>query len=173
MHTHLSWISLIHFAGFRDSLIIVLSNGFSTGGFIAVFLNLAIPFDSTTKPDHADPSLRFLLSLFALEPLCCSHSISNDHFHYLLLALNISFVGFCFFFSSLALTKPSLPPIRLHCFVVVLPFHGAGTPILSEINLVEDKKTVLHVSIKFNAHVKLKNTSWLILTYVSDRCQFL
>ncbi|KAH8939363.1 hypothetical protein BDL97_15G033700 [Sphagnum fallax] len=46
------------FRGFRDSLIIVLSNGFSTGGFIAVFLNLAIPFDSTTKPDHADPSLR-------------------------------------------------------------------------------------------------------------------
>jgi hypothetical protein len=155
---------LIHFAGFRDSLIIVLSNGFSTGGFIAVFLNLAIPFDSTTKPDHGDPSLRFLLSLFALEPLCCSHSISNDHFQYLLSALNISFVGFCYF-SSLALTKPSLPPIRLHCFVVVLPFHGAGTPILSEKNLVEDKKTVLHV--------KLKNTSWLILTYIPDRCQFL
>jgi len=50
---------------------------------------------------------------------------------------------------------------------------GLELPILSEKNLVENKKTVLHVSIKFNAHVKLNNTSWLILTYVSDRCQFL
>lgn len=33
------------FRGFRDSLIIVISNGFSIGGFIALFLNLILPFD--------------------------------------------------------------------------------------------------------------------------------
>jgi xanthine/uracil permease len=32
-------------AGFRDSIIIVMSNGFSLGGFTAVILNLLLPFD--------------------------------------------------------------------------------------------------------------------------------
>jgi len=36
------------FRGFRDSIIIVMSNGFSIGGFIAVFLNLVLPFDQAT-----------------------------------------------------------------------------------------------------------------------------
>lgn len=31
--------------GFRDSLIIVLTNGFSIGGLIAMVLNLLLPFD--------------------------------------------------------------------------------------------------------------------------------
>ncbi|KAG0631559.1 hypothetical protein M758_1G262300 [Ceratodon purpureus] len=35
------------FRGFRDSIIIVMSNGFSIGGFIAVFLNLILPFDQS------------------------------------------------------------------------------------------------------------------------------
>lgn len=38
------------FRGFRDSIIIVMSNGFSIGGFIAVFLNLILPFDRNDAP---------------------------------------------------------------------------------------------------------------------------
>jgi len=39
-------------AGFRDSLIIVMSNGFSIGGFIALLLNLLLPFDQNDA--HGD-----------------------------------------------------------------------------------------------------------------------
>jgi uracil-xanthine permease len=40
------------FRGFRDSLIIVMSNGFSIGGFIALILNLILPFDQ--NDGHGD-----------------------------------------------------------------------------------------------------------------------
>jgi len=43
------------FRGFRDSIIIVMSNGFSLGGFTAVILNLLLPFDRADT--HAGPGV--------------------------------------------------------------------------------------------------------------------
>jgi uracil-xanthine permease len=44
------------FRGFRDSIIIVMSNGFSLGGFTAVILNLLLPFDRADT--HAGPGVQ-------------------------------------------------------------------------------------------------------------------
>lgn len=47
--------------GFRDALIIVLTTGFSIGGFTALILNLILPFDADDVDELAvDPHAAYV-----------------------------------------------------------------------------------------------------------------
>ena len=50
-------------AGFRDSIIIIMSNGFSIGGIIALVLNLILPFDKHDAVHNSKYLLPLSLSL--------------------------------------------------------------------------------------------------------------